>query len=85
VWDIDHFKPFNDVYGYRIGDDIIRLAARVLTQAADPQVDFVGHIGGDDFLMVLCSSDWEERLERVCKAFDAGVRSFFSPEHLAAG
>lgn len=85
VWDIDHFKPFNDVYGYRVGDDIIRLAARVLTQAADPQLDFVGHIGGDDFVMVLGSADWERRLERVCEAFDAGVRSFFSAEHLAAG
>jgi EAL domain-containing protein (putative c-di-GMP-specific phosphodiesterase class I)/GGDEF domain-containing protein len=85
VWDIDHFKPFNDVYGYRIGDDIIRLAARVLTQAADPQLDFVGHIGGDDFVMVLGSADWEARLTRVCEAFDAGVRSFFSAEHLAAG
>jgi len=85
VWDIDHFKPFNDVYGYRIGDDIIRLAARVLTQAVDPQLDFVGHIGGDDFVMVLCSTDWEARLARVCEAFDTGVRSFFSAEHLAAG
>jgi len=85
VWDIDHFKPFNDVYGYRIGDDIIRLAARALTQAADPQIDFVGHIGGDDFVMVLHSADWEARLTRVCEAFDAGVRSFFSAEHLAAG
>ncbi|MGM9484103.1 bifunctional diguanylate cyclase/phosphodiesterase [Roseateles sp. NT4] len=85
VWDIDHFKPFNDVYGYRIGDDIIRLAARALTQAADPQIDFVGHIGGDDFVMVLSSSDWEDRLTRVCEAFDTGVRSFFSAEHLAAG
>ncbi len=85
VWDIDHFKPFNDVYGYRIGDDIIRLAARVLTQAADPQQDFVGHIGGDDFVMVLSSQDWEARLARICEAFDAGVRSFFSAEHLAAG
>ena len=85
VWDIDHFKPFNDVYGYRVGDDIIRLAARVLTQAADPQCDFVGHIGGDDFVMVLLSADWEDRLDRVCAAFDAGVRSFFSAEHLAAG
>jgi EAL domain-containing protein (putative c-di-GMP-specific phosphodiesterase class I)/GGDEF domain-containing protein len=85
VWDIDHFKPFNDVYGYRIGDDIICLAARVLTQAADPQLDFVGHIGGDDFVMVLSSADWEARLSRVCEAFDAGVRSFFSAEHLAAG
>ena len=85
VWDIDHFKPFNDVYGYRIGDDIIRLAARVLTQAADPQHDFVGHIGGDDFVMALTSADWEARLTRICEAFDAGVRSFFSAEHLAAG
>jgi EAL domain-containing protein (putative c-di-GMP-specific phosphodiesterase class I)/GGDEF domain-containing protein len=85
VWDIDHFKPFNDVYGYRIGDDIIRLAARALTQAADPQLDFVGHIGGDDFVMVLGSADWEARLTRVCEAFDTGVRSFFSAEHLAAG
>ncbi len=85
VWDIDHFKPFNDVYGYRIGDDIIRLAARVLTQAVDPQLDFVGHIGGDDFVMVLSSADWEARLARVCEAFDAGVRSFFSAQHLAAG
>ncbi|MDG0862178.1 bifunctional diguanylate cyclase/phosphodiesterase [Pelomonas aquatica] len=85
LWDIDHFKPFNDVYGYRVGDDIIRLAARVLTQAVDPQQDFVGHVGGDDFVMVLCSTDWEARLTRVCEAFDAGVRSFFSAEHLAAG
>lgn len=85
VWDIDHFKPFNDVYGYRVGDDIIRLAARVLTQAVDPQLDFVGHVGGDDFVMVLTSGDWEARLTRVCEAFDAGVRSFFSAEHLSAG
>jgi EAL domain-containing protein (putative c-di-GMP-specific phosphodiesterase class I)/GGDEF domain-containing protein len=85
VWDIDHFKPFNDVYGYRVGDDIIRLAARVLSRAADPQIDFVGHIGGDDFVMVLRSADWEQRLNRVCAEFDAGVRSFFSAEHLAAG
>lgn len=85
VWDIDHFKPFNDIYGYRVGDDIIRLAARVLTRAAHPQSDFVGHIGGDDFVMVLRSADWEERLDRVCASFDAGVRSFFSADHLAAG
>jgi len=85
VWDIDNFKPFNDVYGYRVGDDIIRLADRALTQAADPQFDFVGHIGGDDFIMVLSSADWEQRLARVCEAFDIAVRSFFSAEHLAAG
>lgn len=85
IWDIDHFKPFNDVYGYRVGDDILKLCARVLTQAADPTLDFVGHIGGDDFVMVSCAPDWAERLQRACAAFDAGVRSFFTAEHLAAG
>lgn len=85
VWDIDNFKPFNDVYGYRSGDDVIKLTAAALTQAIDPVLDFVGHIGGDDFLMVLCSPDWQQRLQQVCESFDAGVRSFFTPEHLHSG
>lgn len=85
AWDIDNFKPFNDVYGYRCGDDIIKLTAQLLLQAADAEQDFIGHIGGDDFLMVLCSQDWEARLQRVCAEFDAQVRGFFTPEHLQAG
>lgn len=85
VWDIDNFKPFNDLYGYHRGDEIIKLTAQILTQALDLERDFVGHIGGDDFLMVLESADWPRRLQSVCEAFDAGVRSFFSPEHLLAG
>ena len=85
VWDIDNFKPFNDVYGYRCGDDIIKFTAQTLLQAIEPAIDFVGHIGGDDFLMVLCSSDWQARLQRVCTDFDAGVRGFFSAEHLQSG
>ena len=85
VWDIDNFKPFNDVYGYRCGDDIIKFTAQTLLQAIEPAIDFVGHIGGDDFLMVLCSTDWQIRLQRVCTDFDAGVREFFSTEHLQSG
>lgn len=85
VWDIDNFKPFNDVYGYRCGDDIIKFTAQTLLQAIEPAIDFVGHIGGDDFLMVLCSTDWHARLQRVCSDFDAGVREFFSTEHLQSG
>ncbi len=85
VWDIDNFKPFNDVYGYRCGDDIIKFTAQTLLQVMDPTIDFVGHIGGDDFLMVLCSADWQARLQRVCTDFDAGVRGHFSTEHLQSG
>jgi len=85
AWDIDHFKPFNDVYGYAAGDDIIKLCAQILVTAADPELDFVGHIGGDDFVMVLSSADWASRLQQVCEAFDRQVRPFFSAEHLALG
>jgi EAL domain-containing protein (putative c-di-GMP-specific phosphodiesterase class I)/GGDEF domain-containing protein len=85
TWDIDNFKPFNDLYGYHRGDQIIKLTAQILSQAADAELDFVGHIGGDDFIMVLGSSDWQQRLQAVCEAFDAGVRSFFSPEHVQGG
>lgn len=85
AWDIDHFKPFNDVYGYAAGDDIIKLCAQLLQAAADPEQDFVGHIGGDDFVMVLGSIDWAQRLARVCREFDQQLRPFFSAEHLALG
>lgn len=85
AWDIDHFKPFNDVYGYAAGDDIIKLCAQILIDAGDPELDFIGHIGGDDFVMVLSSADWTARLQQVCREFDRQVRPFFSAEHLALG
>lgn len=85
AWDLDNFKPFNDIYGYHRGDELIKFTAQTLTEAADPQLDFVGHIGGDDFLMVLGSADWPRRLQAICAAFDAGVRSFFSTEHIRSG
>ena len=85
LWDLDNFKPFNDSYGYRTGDEVIKFAALKLVQTADPELDFVGHIGGDDFLMVLCSPDWQQRLDSICMEFDKGAQQFFDPEHLHNG
>jgi len=50
--DLDNFKPFNDTYGYARGDDVLRFVAAKLTEAIGPD-DFVGHVGGDDFILVL--------------------------------
>lgn len=50
--DIDNFKPFNDVYGYLRGDDIIRLTGDILARYCVPGVDFLGHVGGDDFIIL---------------------------------
>ena len=50
-FDLDNFKAFNDVYGFGKGDEVIRILADILRQNAG-QEDFVGHIGGDDFVMI---------------------------------
>ncbi|WP_033375743.1 GGDEF domain-containing protein [Leeia oryzae] len=83
--DLDNFKPFNDVYGYRRGDDLIRLAARILLDISQPKWDFVGHIGGDDFIVLMQSTDWETRCRQALKRFDEEVASFFLPGHLEQG
>jgi len=77
--DLDHFKPFNDVYGYSRGDDLIRLLADILRSHADPLADFIGHIGGDDFMVLFGSSDWEERCERILNHFARSAGDLFSP------
>ncbi|MBS1198648.1 MAG: diguanylate cyclase protein [Proteobacteria bacterium] len=72
-FDIDHFKPFNDVYGYSKGDEIIQLLARLLVSNSDQQRDFIGHIGGDDFMGLFQSEDWRQRCGLIIDAFDREV------------
>ena len=84
-WDLSDFKAYNDVYGYRRGDDMIRLSARLIVDAVAEQGDFAGHIGGDDFVTVMQSSDWESRIASACLRFDGEVARLVSDEHLAAG
>jgi diguanylate cyclase (GGDEF)-like protein len=84
-FDLDNFKAFNDVYGYRAGDSVIQLAARILVEMTDPVLDFVGHVGGDDYVVVFRSDDWELRVQKVLRKFDESINCHLSEEHLAAG
>lgn len=83
--DIDSFKPFNDIYGYARGDEVLLCLAQCLNDCVDPSRDFVGHIGGDDFMLVLGSSDWHARLQLLLDAFARQCRRFYRSEHLEAG
>lgn len=83
--DLNHFKQFNDAYGYRRGDEMIKLAARTLTAACEPRRDFIGHIGGDDFILVFRSSDWRARCEQALKAFGAEAPTLCDAEDRARG
>lgn len=84
-FDLDHFKPYNDVYGFRRGDDIIQLLARILRDSCNPELDFAGHIGGDDFVVLFQSLDWEVRCHGMLARFDRECLALFNPEHVAAG
>ncbi len=86
--DIDRFKSFNDTYGYARGDRAITLLARVLCDAvrslgvADA---FVGHVGGDDFIVMAPSARAEELACRIVRDFDAGVPPLHDADDAARG
>jgi GGDEF domain-containing protein len=82
--DIDHFKPFNDQYGYSQGDQVLLHLAGLCRTAAVSGMDFVGHPGGDDFILVMRSTDWNRRITRIVDSFAASCSRFYSPEHIAA-
>jgi EAL domain-containing protein (putative c-di-GMP-specific phosphodiesterase class I)/GGDEF domain-containing protein len=82
--DLDAFKPFNDAYGYRRGDQVIQLVGNLLGAMAKGE-DFIGHIGGDDFVFMTQASDWHARLNQMVGQFDALVREFLNPVDLENG
>jgi DNA-binding response OmpR family regulator len=86
--DLDNFKTFNDCYGWIRGDDVISLLATSLKSAAGElsgPAPFIGHVGGDDFV-VICSPDQVEQMaNRVLRLFDDGVLGLHDPEDVANG
>lgn len=84
-FDLNHFKPYNDLYGYWRGDEMIKLAAAVLVRHSDSRCDFVGHVGGDDFVVLYQSEDWEARCRQVLDEFRMRARALFDPGELARG
>jgi diguanylate cyclase (GGDEF)-like protein len=73
--DLNHFKPFNDQYGYWQGDEVLKFAAMVLADVCDPTRDFLGHVGGDDFLILFQSDDWQDRVMRAIHVFNRTTAS----------
>lgn len=83
--DLNHFKPFNDKYGYWKGDEMLKGAAAILAEACDPARDFLGHVGGDDFLVLYQSGDWWARIEGAIRHFNDAACAMYSAADRAAG
>ncbi len=87
-FDFNHFKPFNDSYGFPIGDKAILLFARLLQDHLARHGHFIAHIGGDDFFAGMTSNDPDEaatRLRALLADFADRVAELYTPEHRAAG
>lgn len=84
-FDLDNFKPFNDIYGYDAGDNIIKLVANTLMQFIPSEKGLVGHIGGDDFIVIFTGDDWLQCCNTILKKFGHIVPSFYKDEDVKAG
>lgn len=84
-FDMDHFKAFNDVYGYDQGDQLLLCLADCLKQGIDDHQDLLCHIGGDDFLVVFGSQDWEFRCRAIQAEFGKRCLNYYDEEDRKAG
>ena len=74
--DLNHFKAFNDHYGFERGDQIIRMTSQILLEAVKRHghaADFIGHIGGDDFVVVTTPDRAEAICQTIISRFDADI------------
>ena len=86
--DLDNFKAFNDVYGFTHGDEAIQLVSRLTVDTVRRRgtaIDFVGHIGGDDFIVVTQTDRSEEIAKEIINDFDREIRALYSAKDLRAG
>lgn len=78
---INHIDDFNDIYGFVAGDDVLRFAAMLLSEVVDEEgagSEFIGHIGGDDFI-IISTPDAAPRIQaRLKERFDAEVETFYN-------
>lgn len=86
--DLDDFKAFNDKYGYAKGSDLIKMTGEVLYRAKDryaKQHDFVGHIGGDDFVLITSPELVEQVCPSIISEFDRLIPDYYHPADRANG
>lgn len=79
--DLDNFKAFNDVYGFPKGDTAIRLTADVIRDAVQNvgnRDDFIGHIGGDDFIIITSWDKYEGICKMIIEDFDNKIVSLYN-------
>lgn len=79
--DLDKFKSYNDKYGFEHGDEVIRETARILIRAVEETGnpdDFIGHIGGDDFVIVTTPQAVDKLCKKIIADFEKTAPTFYN-------
>lgn len=87
-FDLDNFKAYNDVYGFSNGDEIIKFTARVINKyihRLENSENFVGHVGGDDFVAVISKTDYDKLCTDIIADFDSKIINYYSQEDIEKG
>lgn len=86
-FDLNHFKPFNDYCGYERGDQMIQLVAQLLRQYLRLHARFLGHVGGDDFIVIFTKprAQWELAIRQVLQAFANRSTTLYRQEDVLHG
>ncbi len=82
--DIDNFKAYNDAYGFENGDLIIKFLTGIIRRNVH-QNEFIGHVGGDDFVIVINEHVEEEYFQRIVTEFETEVLNFYTQEDIEKG
>lgn len=86
--DLDDFKAFNDYYGFTAGSEVIRMTGGVLREALSTygsDGDFLGHVGGDDFIILTSIESSELVSKEIIRLFEERIKQHYHPEDLAKG
>ena len=88
VLDLDNFKAFNDRYGYANGSEVIKETAHIIENAVklkgSPE-DFIGHVGGDDFVVITTPDYMREVSTEIISQFDRCILGFYDPVDRESG
>ena len=78
--DIDNFKAYKDAYGYHQGDEVIKWTSRIIQEEASQggSKRFLGHIGGDDFILVADAASMKDLCGRIADRFDREIKAWYN-------
>ena len=86
--DLDNFKAYNEHYGFERGDDVLRITGQLLRDVVNELAEdgsFIGHVGGDDFVVVADPGSAPAIADRIIERFDAQAGDFYSDEDRERG